>query len=428
MVGERLPNSLIRFEDAARRAPASVVGRLFLRSVALSLVGGFNQSAAQGPLPRLSAPTITIDSKTVTVVPVHHVSERVSREITDDVKIENIEDVTRVVISSASTALLLGSRPPRVVLVGLSDARSSRFGRVGGGPGEFRRVTDVDVIGDTIITLDPSLGRISLFQAATGKYLWSRQVALKRFNSIAGVLRTGSIVLHDAGIFLDRTATPVRRTLAHVTVVPRVGDPREIVTLPDLYLRPTEIRLHGRRETIHTPERLGPTAAVIVVDESIIATSSERLGFSVFDGNGRLVRTVVVSKPLRAVTPRMKGIAVQAELDQFRNSTEPLPNRSEYERLVIRAAPYRDSLPAIHSMHRSHSGVVWLVEGIAPGDVGWSAVGFRTTGEVVARIHSVIPGAPMAIDDELVVTREENADGAAVLRVRMFQSAGAARR
>jgi hypothetical protein len=191
-----------------------------------------------------------------------------------------------------------------------------------------------------------------------------------------------------------------------------------VLTLPDLFLRTVAVNLHGRSESIQVPVRLGAVASVVVADGHIVASSGDRPVFETYDAGGPRVRTVRFEAPHRAVTGRMKALAIQEELESFRSSGEPLPNRRQYEEQVIRRAPYSDSLPAIHSVHRTRSEVFWVVQGIGPGDAGWTAVGFRLTGELIGKLQSGIAGVPLAIDDSRVISRESLADGTSVIRVR----------
>jgi len=361
---------------------------------------------------------VSHDTLSLNTVPLRDVSSKIIAELTDADDMDGVEDVAKAILLGPSGAILLGARPARIVARDFINGQTTRFGRAGSGPGEFRRPTDVALSGDTVVLLDPSLARLSFFQASTGKLLWSRQIELKRTNSIAGVLPNGSVVLHSAGIFVDRSATPVERALADVTAVPRAGEPVRLLGVPDLFLKSVEARFGERREIVQVPVRLGPTAAVVTTGDKIVATSSERLGFSVYDSNGGLLQQVTVAKALRPVTPRMRSLAMQVEIDALRGSSEPLVDRAEYERRIVRSAPYRDSLPAIHRLLVARSGTIWAVEGIAPGDSGWTAIGFRASGTVTGRIRSRIRGVPLAIDDDRVLTREYDADGSAVLRIR----------
>lgn len=379
------------------------------------------QPAAAPP----QAVVVSVSAQALAVSPRSEVSSRVDLEINDSKFVPDADEIVRAVLFAPATAVLLSRRPPSAVAVALGSGSLSSIGRFGSGPGEFRQISDLSKAADSLILLDPAQSRISLYHSGTRKFLWSRQLDLARFNSVAGVLADGAFVLHSSGLFVDRTRVPVKRSTAEVAILPRIGKARVVLKIPDLVLKEVVIGMHGRSEAVQVPERLGSISHVIAVGQEIIATSSERPSFSVYDSNGRLKRTVNFERPLRTVTRRMKELAIQSELDLFRSSGEPIPNRAEYERVVIRGAPYNDSLPAIHSVHRSSSGVIWLVEGIGPGDAGWSAVGFRASGELVGRLQSRVAGTPLAIDDRLVLTRELHESGVAVIRVRAVMPASA---
>jgi hypothetical protein len=385
--------------------------------LAVTSIGGLSASHAQSRAGTQPPAVVRIAKKALDAAPVFDVSSTVVRELTSDGAIENIEYVSRAEFTSPSTFVLLERSPTHIHVVSLGNSRIGHVGRTGAGPGEFRFVTDISVRGDTLMLLDPALLRLSFFETKGNAHVRSRIKLPSGFSRIAGVLPNGAIVLHNSGSYIERDLKQPTRTTANVIAVPPVGEPQPLLRIPDVFLKPVEAQLHRQRETLMLAQRLSSSSAVVVVGDQIVATSTDKLTFTVYDANARPVRTILVDRPLRAVTARMRSLAVKAELEMYRNSREKPPNMRELER-VVTTAPYRDSLPAIHSILQSRAGVLWLVEGIGPGDPGWTALGFRVNGELVGRIESRSAGEPLAISESMVVTREEDATGMSVLRVR----------
>lgn len=280
-------------------------------------------------------------------------------------------------------------------------------------------MTDVVVSGDTILITDPANMRLTGLHRA-GRVLWTQRIeapATRTAGRIAGIVSSGGIVLHSAGSYGSESDT-VSRVYSQVYLLPRQGASRLIARVADLIMHRTETRYRGRVRYRATPVRFTSSARVVANGSTIFSTSGENYELELRSSTGQPNKRVRLRLPRRAVTETMRQADIEENIDRLRAPRgEPLIDPRESERLA-RTAAYADSLPAIHSLLWSPEGVVWIVDGIGPTDRGWTATGIRPDGSLVARLVSKHPGVPLAIERTRVIVREQDADEAAVLRVR----------
>ncbi len=93
-----------------------------------------------------------------------------------------------------------------VRVFGLDGTYRRTFGRNGDGPGEFRSLYSVAWMGDRLVTLDPSLGRIGVF-SADGEWLGQQRVEGRLSGSPAGIrlMPVGPDEFYRLGLLRDAT-------------------------------------------------------------------------------------------------------------------------------------------------------------------------------------------------------------------------------
>ena len=94
------------------------------------------------------------------------------------------------------------------------------------------------------------------------------------------------------------------------------------------------------------------------------------------------------------------------------------PIDPEESRRLIKSAPFADSLPLISGLFVSSDNLLWVVDGIAPATVGWTATAFNRTGSMVKRLSWAGKGTPVAFGSDRVATRVQLEDDVVAIEVR----------
>jgi hypothetical protein len=163
-----------------------------LRRAALSLGLIPTLAVAQRPVKGTTRTITVLSASDLDSVSRRKVNSRVLAQIDDIKAVDDAAEVRKAVLLPSSRTTLFSRRPPRAVAVELNGIGLRHFGSTGSGPGEFRSISDIATVGDSLILLDPILRRISLFHTSTGGYVWGRDLVLSPFGSVAGVLSDGA--------------------------------------------------------------------------------------------------------------------------------------------------------------------------------------------------------------------------------------------
>ncbi|HEU4631543.1 MAG TPA: hypothetical protein VFS08_17445 [Gemmatimonadaceae bacterium] len=239
-------------------------------------------------------------------------------------------------------------------------------GGEGGGPGEFRRLTWLDVgADDSILAYDAGQRRFAVFDdtgafvrvfapAATGdRPTIARPVALLRDGD---VVATQSTLLGDGPPTLD---APVRDTVAFVRIG-RDGAVRELAA-----------RVPGDERVIH----MSPGAVEIVTPpfapRLVVAADGDRLyaargdGYELaqYDTTGRLLRLVRVP----GLERRVASEDVEAHIERVTAGTTD-PAARQRRAAGLRALPVRERMPAVAQLVVDDAGRLWAMDFLAPRD------------------------------------------------------------
>lgn len=291
------------------------------------------------------------------------------------------------------------------------------IGRLGKGPGEFMAPGNVAAArGDTLVVVDAANNRINWIHADRG-FVAERSLAAdfpRVLGGVAGVLRRGDIVMTGFGRISRGSADGMTRSLAQVGIVnPGSGAARIIAEVPDMLGAPFETRFRGRRAVSWHRVRLGDHGAGVTWD-SLIVTSDGSGTLTLRAPSEAVVRRIELPAARRPVTAAMRRAVVDRELAELRRpGSEGLVDRVESER-VAREAPIADSLPVVGNLLVASDGTLWMVDPVAPGDVGWTATALTPSGAVRRRVRGT-GDYPMAFGADRVLVRREDADGVVFL-------------
>ncbi len=229
-------------------------------------------------------------------------------------------------------------------------------GRTGSGPGEFKRLTRLLRIGDTLVGVDGD-SRAHVFDPAgvLVRSLRPARRAESRNPRRLGVGEAGSsyVLVIDGAPQAEAEGQVIMQTLTRSDAA---GDSLlPIVTFPGYRTHP----ING------TPARL------LLDGEAVTATAmggvcvgySDRFEISCYDPTGRITRRVSRDLARREVTEADRQIVRQAYLAA--NTDAPPPVRQQMERMVL-ALPFATTAPALSRMMLRDDGELW----VSPFQVG----------------------------------------------------------
>lgn len=234
-------------------------------------------------------------------------------------------------------------------------------GGVGEGPGEFRAIEWVELLGsDTLVAYDPALRRLSKW-TSDGRY-----VGLVSLAAIPGASRPVVLGLFDDGTYLvkstqlpaDANSEGYTKVEALHWRVPEIGagEPLLLGRFEDgTIFRLTERTSEIVQSRLVMPRPFASKARVVPV-HSGHAVVSER-GLEVYDSTGSLESTVRFPWLRRAVTDSDREAYIGEQLTGARSE-------SDEQRILsrLRHLSFPDSLPLFDEVHVASDGAVWISE------------------------------------------------------------------
>lgn len=331
-----------------------------------------------------------------------------------------LEDVWRAALLDSNHVLLLGFLPPRLEIIQLPTKQTLALSRRGGGPGEYRSLGDFAVLGDTIAMYDHGSRRLTWW-SLTGRVIRMVSVSDQVPSNVirlAGITSDGHAILFSSGQFESTDDRSSVRTTSRVLRVDLEGQAHELTSIPDVRRENVTTFYGGAVASRFVPVRLAERAHAVLVGSLIVTSTQDPQEIQLLTASGEHARTIRLRRERRAVTDQMKSFAISEELRERvrERKGEPLADPNETERL-IREAPYADSISAFESLHASNDGWIWVVEGIAPTDTGWTATAFTVDGTEKARVQYTGRSLPLAFSRSRVLVRATDGDGQVVLRV-----------
>ena len=255
-------------------------------------------------------------------------------------------------------------------------------GRAGSGPGEFHQIREICIIhGDTILTIDGSNGQLT-FWDSSGRHIST--YTRPGFVPQRGCLRDGTVVVRapptrtqgTLGITAEYT---IRRRDG--SVVQSLGELPAPLYIPPVFWEPT----------------------VLVANNLVYVAPATSFEVSIRDTLGHNLRVIRVLDPPRSITDddwrRMFASTVPgSDLDPTK--------AKEVARLMSRPRP--SQLPAYHAVSLDPKGRIWV------GDYEdrrlWTV--FAPNGEVIGRVTLPIGTELAGIEDDEIVVRHRDSDGA----------------
>ena len=233
------------------------------------------------------------------------------------------------------------------------------IGRKGQGPGEFQFLQEVGVIrGDTVVTYDVGLGRITIFTPA-GKV--ARTVQVQPLGN--GVLPQ-AVGFTDDGRMLAHTdfarvfsAGEHRDTLTYVLYDVK-GSPVDTL---GRYPGPEEFHLVGNGSAVRRDVPFGRNSFAAVAGGRIAIGSNDAYRFDIFNSSAKRVVTHSESRSAVKTTKEHR-----AQLDRDYLEGMPASFRDGVAKRV-HEFPSRETYPYYEGLLASADGAVWTAELMRPG-------------------------------------------------------------
>jgi len=250
----------------------------------------------------------------------------------DAVTFSDLSDV--LVLDDGSIVVANRRKPAQLYRFDPSGNLIGTLGRDGEGPGEFRSVSWVQAVGDTIVAYDPVLARITKFSRAD-ETISSIGLPASRFGLGAhwwgiGMLSDGAVLARPLLAFSGSVSEQGRSEwpLARISLD---GAPTQITVVPGTEFgpRPGESRSMG--------VLFGKTTAVDLDRNRIFVTTGDRLGTDEYNVAGNLVRSCGTVTSTR----RVSVSDVDALLDLLVNSV----GKSDRAAAKREAAALRSNAP-----------------------------------------------------------------------------------
>lgn len=325
-----------------------------------------------------------------------------------DLRIGHMDGPADYLFDRVSAAVLLDDGGLVVADAGSVDIRVfdeagdlvARFGQEGEGPGEFGWLGSLEVRGDTIFAYDPALMRISLFEIG-GAVLTTRQIDTSGGapEVFAGVLSNGDIV---AGAIRAISRDP-SEAIADEWAIGRYDHSGMLQA--HLGQARGYVRLQGR------PVPFSPRPHVSVDADSLLVADAASSTVSVFDMDGRLVRSFDLDLPhVSAAEAREELEATIQGMGEENRFFDEVVDAAWQEEVPSFAGVIVDSTGRIWVKHYSPATDSWLVGGLTEVRGGrWSI--FDRDGGHVAEIE--LPGnmVPMDVSRGRLVGVERDALG-----------------
>lgn len=281
------------------------------------------------------------------------------------VQIGTVEGDTLQQLYRVRGAARLGDGTIVVANAGTSQLRfydaGGRFLRAAGGdgegPGEFGQLFDMRrLAGDSILTMDPRLRRLSLF-SPEGRFVSSVRIAEDpglMFPYLAGVLDDGTRVLRTSRSYTPSTSTtgPTRDSLGLVTVRPdgTLADTVGVFAGMQLYL------LSGSDWLSMMAPPFPEQTSVAVGGDLVYVGDTGRYEIRAYDGHGRLLRVVRLARDALPVTADDMEAWREGEL---RRETPAGPMR-EARVKAIREMPPPARKPLWTTLQVDAAGNLWV--------------------------------------------------------------------
>ena len=306
-----------------------------------------------------------------------------------DVTFSDISGILR--LPNGSIVIANRYSPPTLHFFTSTGARLRSVGRAGEGPGEFKSISWIQLVGDTLVVYDPSLARISRFSFG-GDFLSSRQLPAGRFGSsgplwLTGLLEDGSGLAQPQFSFPAGGRGSGRSHLYLSRVDLTTGQPTQLLQVPGAEYGP-------RPQTSHSMGVVfGKSTAVELINNRIFVATGDSLSVVEYDPQGREIRAFIAPYKQRTVAKADIDAEYERIIGTISAGDREMARREV--RQIRKDAPTSSRFPATGdygygtpgpSIHVDSEGRLWLLEYLAPRDTTAYWAVFKRSGTYLGRV------------------------------------------
>ena len=264
------------------------------------------------------------------------------------------------VLPDGAVAVANGGAQEVLVFDAGGDVRE-RLGRAGDGPGEFRWLNGVFARGDSIVAVDGSRSRFSVF--ASDGTLAREFTATAEPGELSGIraasLGEGGVAVFREFAFLDKEARGVVRLPADVFVLGWDGSTRNDLD-GDFSGAAVFTGLKGMG-----PLPMGPDLAMAGADDRLAVGTGDSPEVRVFTADGSLGRIARWDARPRAVDESMQEDWKAAQREALAASlgevaAEFLDEALDKQDTFNEDVPFPTTLPSLRALHLERSGHLWV--------------------------------------------------------------------
>lgn len=326
----------------------------------------------------------------------------------------DISRISSVVLLIDGSVVSLDPAEQELLIFRRENGLSSRLAESGEGPGSISGAFTVAPTSDGgAFVLDQANRRLNVFQGAVlvSTIPLAPEIPFQLRRGV-GRLSSGHFVITSGGAFQNQGGKePLAQPTSEVAVLDSLGQSTAQWSTLGVEVASVETSVRGVKAVSTEMVRLGRRPLSAVQRDLVVTGDGTGYRLEFRDANGGLRRVIEASIPRRALTSEIKAKAIETELVQSRLFVrEQLADTAEYERL-IREAPYSDSLASFDEIYGSPSGVLWVVDGIAPGDREWTATAFDSGGKLMGRLRGSTASTPIAFGIREVALMRIDAEG-----------------
>jgi hypothetical protein len=277
-----------------------------------------------------------------------------------------LQDVSGVRLLADGRIAVANGVEQSIVYFDDQGVRAGRLGGNGEGPGEFRGVTIVGLLGDSVLAWDPQLDRVTVVtpEGTAGRMfrlVEQDTASLSRFGFVpVDIYPDGSLLLagrvgasntEQGGV--RRDPVPMRRAPATGTT----GTPLVVVPGSE------NIVVTGKGFVTMFERPFGLRTTTVASGTDLLVSTGEFDGVMVFDSTGTLKAVWRIDRPRRAVSDRDIEEVTAMRVAQLNQMPKPFADAIHE---VTKGVGYPGVLPSFDAMLRDATGAIWLRHDVGP--------------------------------------------------------------
>lgn len=311
-------------------------------------------------------------------------------------------------------AVISTNSPAEVLLFGANGTLEARLGAPGDGPGEYRVISQLAMVGsDSLLAYDATQRKV-LYFAPNGMPLG--ELKLPPIVSTALPLWRGRLADGTMLLSLDLNTTPpaadatkpFRNPLHVLGLKPGATHYDTLFTGQGIEMVPSTIMLGGEVTPVAKPLIFGAATQVAVHGNLWYFSSADQFAVEYRDATGRLLRVVRLNLPPRTVGPADQEkykATVREAYQRVSGSVSPEVLAAELKKLDETA--FADHFPAIAQMLTDPDGNLWVNRGFSLMDRERAWLVFDPKGSLIGRVNTPL-GSVLAVSQDRVLLRRDD--------------------